>query len=107
MDTATGFFESIWLEDAEIAWLEHLFRSELPGIVPKVGRRKNYRPGVCPLADIGEYILRVLTIHTHFTNHLIHGSFIGNHIESRLASLINEDDGSATDYLEEKHQALK
>ena len=107
MNAATDFFESIRVGGAEAVWLEDRLRSELPHIIPKVQVREYYIPDICPLADIGEYIMRVLQIHTHFANHLIHGSFIHDHIESIATNLIDEDDGSTTDYLDGKHQALK
>ena len=106
MDSATNFFESIWLGDSE-TWLEDLFHAELPDIATRVQGSQNYVPHVCPLADIGEYILRVLQIHSQFANYLIHSNLIPNHISSKSATLVDEDDGSSTDYLDEKFQALK
>lgn len=107
MDTAANFFESIRLGETEDTWLENCFRAELPAILTGITGRKDYVRDICPLADIGEYILRVLQIHSLFANHLIYGPFIREHTSSKLATLVDEDDGSTIDYIDSKHQALK
>jgi len=86
-------------------WIERRLRSELPQILTQLW--EGHPPNICPLADIGEYFLRVLQIITQFANVIAYGNFIHEHATSRLQSLLDEDDGSNADYLDGKHEALK
>ncbi len=92
-------------ESAGETWIERRLRSEFSQITTQLW--EGHPPDVCPLADIGEYVLRVVQIISRFTNVIAYGDFIHEHVTSRLPSLLDEDDGSATDYLDGKHEALK
>jgi hypothetical protein len=103
--TALRFLDSIRPGDAEETWIERRLRAELPQITTQLWQ--GHAPGACPLADIGDYLLRILQITSCFSNSIIYGNFIHDHTTSRLAMLVDEDDGSTTDYLDIKHEALK
>ncbi|KAG8531734.1 uncharacterized protein KY384_003366 [Bacidia gigantensis] len=108
MDANTGLFTSAlpYAGAAKETWLDGALRTEFPRIAAEAKAREDYFPELCPLADVGQYIVRVLQILSKLTDHLINGSFVGNYVNGKLSSLIDEDDGSVSEYIDDKHQAL-
>ena len=108
MDIDTAALRSLHIIGSEgIAptWLESRLQAELPQILPQL--LAGAPVSGCPLADIGEYLLRLLQIVSQFAHNIAFGKFVREYATSRLESLLDDDDGTATDYLHGKHEALK
>lgn len=86
-------------------WLEERLQHALPRILPDL--RTSAVTGQCPLSDVGEYVLGMLQVVSHFANTIAYGNFVHEYAAERLQTLLDEDDGSATDYLSGKHDTLK
>ncbi|KAF7550306.1 hypothetical protein G7Z17_g5793 [Cylindrodendrum hubeiense] len=89
-----------------VEWLDQRLRTTLPLIATEMVIRPG-PIGLCPLKDLGEYILTILHMLSSFTDDLVHGHFVHDYATSNLDLLVNLDDGSITDYLDTKHETLR
>lgn len=109
MDTtaaALRTLDAIGQHTADLTWIEVRLRNELPAILSRLYEKQP--PNVCPLADIGEYFVRVLQILAHFAHATAHGNFIHEESALRLGTLLDgDDDNLAATYFDSMHETLK
>ncbi|KAH8810704.1 hypothetical protein F5884DRAFT_258903 [Xylogone sp. PMI_703] len=108
-DAATlQFFTRIRLDDQGQrtgTWFEEQLLEELPRLASQAPWPSS--PSGCPLADMGNYVVRVLHILATAAENLLSGDFISRHIDERMDDLVAEDDLHTADFLDNKHAALK
>jgi len=81
-----------------------LLREELPRIMPPP--HEPLSTG-CLLGDIGDFLVDVLVVTSELAQVLVKGHRIRNHTTRLLSVLSGEPDLRTTDYLDDKHEALK
>lgn len=99
------FFESIRLDGGPRPWVEQQLLSKLPDITadaPWPGA-----PTGCLIADIGNYLVRLLHILATFAQSLLSKDLISAHIDEKIQDLVAEDDLHTANFLDDKHAALK
>ena len=109
MDSSAGLFSSALPEPnpGTQTWLDGALRNEMPRIAAQVQTRDDYVAELCPMADIGEFIIRALKILSRIAEHFVRGSFVIDHVKSRATDLVDVDDGTSATYLNDKLEALK
>jgi hypothetical protein len=110
-DAALRFFDTVRMDDScpNPTWIEQRLQAELPQLRATLGDGAPLN--VCPLVDIGEYLLGISQILSQFADKLVNGNsdenLIREYAKAQLGHLADSDDGSATVYLDEKQAALK
>jgi hypothetical protein len=91
-------------------WITERLAAVMPTIVSQLPQHDS-EAGSCPLTEVGDYLLRVLHIISQFSTRMAYGGpdgdFVDDYASSNLKLLVHYDDGSLTNYLDEKHQTLK
>jgi len=87
-------------------WIKAQLAAALPTIAADMLQHES-EAGLCPLADVANYLLRILHIISRFSSQVAYGDFVHDYAKNNLELLVEQDDGSITNYLDEKHQALK
>ena len=65
----------------------------------------DHQPGICPLTDLGYYLVRVTYIISQFSRQMAAEDMV-DYAQSVSSWLAENDDNSLTEYLEEKLDAL-
>jgi hypothetical protein len=105
-DAATlRFFANIQLDERESTWVEEQLLKDLPNLASSAPWPSS--PSGCPLADMGNYLVRVLHILAAAAENLLKTDFISHHIDERLDDLVAEDDLYTANLLDDKHAALR
>lgn len=99
------FFEQIRLDNSPPAWIEELLLSELPRIA--IGMPWPTAPTDCLLADIGNYLVRILQVLASFAEKLLEEKLVSGYMDARIQKLAAEDDLSTANYIDDKHAALQ
>ncbi len=103
---AAHFFDSVRLRPNQQLTLVHpLLEAELPRIITQAG--SDALPNGCLLADIGDFLLDVVDILSELAHVVVNGKHIREHNRNRMSQLEQEPDLHTTDYLDDKHAALK
>lgn len=99
------FFANVQLDESESTWFEEQLLKDLPQLASSTPWPSS--PSGCPLADMGNYLVRVLHILAAAAESLLSGDFISHHIDEKLNDLVAEDDLHTANLLDDKHAALK
>jgi hypothetical protein len=102
---ALHFFANVQLDERESTWFEEQLLKDLPHLASSAPWPSS--PSGCPLADMGNYLVRVLHILAATAENLLRADFISHHIDERLDELVAEDDLHTANLLDDKHAALK
>jgi hypothetical protein len=103
MDASTRqFFENIRLEPN---WIDQHLIANYSGLTTTGGWPVS--PSGCPLTDIGNYLLWVLHVLATFSESLVMGDVISNHIDEQTGELEAEVDCHTANLLDDKHKALR
>lgn len=102
---ALHFFANLRLDDREHTWFEEQLLKDLPHLASKAPWPSS--PSDCPLADVGNYLVRVLHILATVAENLLRAEFISAHVDAKLVELVAEDDLYSANLLDDKHAALK
>lgn len=106
LDASTlHFFEHIRLDRKPPTWIEERLLSELPRIATDMPWPTAHTG--CLLADIGNYLVRILHVLASFAENLLDEKLISGYIDARIQELAAEDDLSTANYIDDKHVALQ
>ena len=106
MDAETErLFDAAQLGHVEGSHVTHIIRHEISRALATARRAE--RLGECLLADFGEYFVEMMDAISHIAHALANGGYIREYTRNKAAELANEADLHTTDYLDEKHLALK
>lgn len=107
-DTSTQQF----LEDLDPyihagTWIRERLHRELPRIISSAPRLHEPSGCNCLVADMGDFLLRVLHVLASFATSLLQSDLISTYIDGKLEELTAEDDLHSASHLDDKHAALK
>jgi hypothetical protein len=106
LDASTlHFFEQIRLDSSQPTWIEERLLSELPRIA--AGMPWPTAPTGCLLADVGNYLIRILHVLASFAENLLEEKLISGYIDARIQDLAAEDDLSTANYIDDKYAAIQ
>lgn len=106
MDAETlRIFNAVHLGHPAASRIIPIVRSEVSRAL--AGCRQPDNTGACLLADLGNYIIQIIDILSQIASALAFGNYIPDYTREKAIELASEHDLRTTDYLDEKHVALK